>query len=132
MSTLIHQPPTALVTGASAGLGKDIARRRQPHEGHLRVLVGKERFSENHAWSEMPQHWPDSLAGRAVIEVVGQGRLDLGDDGCAARCVASDDDDLQVVTGEPQGDLFAEAGRCASHECGQGLMVERGHATRFL
>jgi hypothetical protein len=22
------------------------------------------------AWTEMPQHWPDSLAGRAVIEVV--------------------------------------------------------------
>ena len=22
------------------------------------MLVGKERFSENHAWSEMPQHWP--------------------------------------------------------------------------
>jgi phosphoglycerate dehydrogenase-like enzyme len=40
------------------------------------VLVGKDRFSENHAWSEMPQHWPDSLAGRAVIEVVGQGQLE--------------------------------------------------------
>ena len=76
MSTLNHQPLTALATGAHAGLGKDIARRRQPHEGPLQVLVGKERFSENHAWSEMPQHWPDSLAGRAVIEVVGQGRLE--------------------------------------------------------
>jgi D-3-phosphoglycerate dehydrogenase len=43
--------------------------RCRPHEGPLRVLVGKERFSENHAWSEMPQHWPAGLAGRAVIEV---------------------------------------------------------------
>ena len=42
----------------------------------LRVLVGKERFSENHAWSEMPQHWPSGFAGRAVIEVVGQGQLE--------------------------------------------------------
>ena len=50
--------------------------RREPHEGPLRVLVGKERFSENHAWSEMPQHWPSGLAARAVIEVVGQGQLE--------------------------------------------------------
>src|SRR6202163_4026335 len=82
MSTLNHQPLAALVTGANAGLGKDIAGRRQPHEGQLRVLVGKERFSENHAWSEMPQHWPACLAGRAMIEVVGQGRLEARlDDG---------------------------------------------------
>jgi phosphoglycerate dehydrogenase-like enzyme len=47
-----------------------------PHEGPLRVLVGKERFSENHAWSEMPQHWPSHVADRAVVEVVGQGRLE--------------------------------------------------------
>jgi hypothetical protein len=40
------------------------------------VLVGKERFSENQAWSEMPQHWPSCLAARAVIEVVGQGQLE--------------------------------------------------------
>jgi phosphoglycerate dehydrogenase-like enzyme len=40
------------------------------------VLVGKERFSENQAWSEMPQHWPASLAGRVVIEVVSQGQLE--------------------------------------------------------
>jgi phosphoglycerate dehydrogenase-like enzyme len=40
------------------------------------VLVGKERFSENHAWSEMPQYWPAGLAGRAVIEVTGQGQLE--------------------------------------------------------
>jgi hypothetical protein len=50
--------------------------RREAHEGPLRVLVGKERFSENHAWSEMPQHWPSGLAARAVIEVVGQGQLE--------------------------------------------------------
>ncbi|HEY1664938.1 MAG TPA: helix-turn-helix transcriptional regulator [Trebonia sp.] len=30
--------------------------RRQPHDGPLRVLVGKERFSEDHPWSEMPEH----------------------------------------------------------------------------
>jgi hypothetical protein len=47
------------------------APRRRPHEGPLRVLVGKERFSENHAWSEMPLHWPSRVADRAVIEVVG-------------------------------------------------------------
>jgi phosphoglycerate dehydrogenase-like enzyme len=45
-------------------------------EGPLRVLVGKERFSENHAWSEMSQYWPACLAGRTVIEVVGQGQLE--------------------------------------------------------
>jgi phosphoglycerate dehydrogenase-like enzyme len=52
------------------------ACRHHPHEGPLRVLVGKERFSENHAWSEMPQYWPAGLAGRAVIEVTGQGQLE--------------------------------------------------------
>jgi hypothetical protein len=52
------------------------ADRHHPHEGPLRVLVGKERFSENHAWSEMPQYWPGDLVGRAVIEVVGQGQLE--------------------------------------------------------
>jgi phosphoglycerate dehydrogenase-like enzyme len=52
------------------------ARRHRPHEGTLRVLVGKERFSENHAWSEMPKHWPAGLTGRAVIEVTGQGQLE--------------------------------------------------------
>jgi phosphoglycerate dehydrogenase-like enzyme len=50
--------------------------RHRLQEGPLRVLVGKERFSENHAWSEMSQHWPAGLAGRAVIEVVGQGQLE--------------------------------------------------------
>jgi phosphoglycerate dehydrogenase-like enzyme len=52
------------------------AHRHRPNEGPLRVLVGKERFSENHAWSEMPQQWPAGLVGRAVIEVVGQGQLE--------------------------------------------------------
>ena len=51
-------------------------RRHHPQEGPLRVLVGKERFSENHAWSEMPQHWAAGLAGRVAIEVVGQGQLE--------------------------------------------------------
>jgi hypothetical protein len=50
--------------------------RHRLQEGPLRVLVGKERFSENHAWPEMSQHWPAGLAGRAVIEVVGQGQLE--------------------------------------------------------
>jgi phosphoglycerate dehydrogenase-like enzyme len=54
----------------------EVARRYHLREGPLRVLVGKERFSENHAWSEMPQHWPAGLADRAVIEVVGQGQLE--------------------------------------------------------
>jgi phosphoglycerate dehydrogenase-like enzyme len=40
------------------------------------VLVGKERFSENHAWSEMAKYWPSCLAGHPVIEVVGQGQLE--------------------------------------------------------
>src|SRR6202012_2681080 len=57
--------------------------RHRPHEGPLRVLVGKERFSENYAWPVMPLHWPSRVAGRAVIEVVGQGQLEarLGDGG---------------------------------------------------
>jgi len=52
------------------------APRDHPREGPLRVLVGKERFSEQHSWSEMPQHWPACVAARAVIEVVGQGQLE--------------------------------------------------------
>src|SRR6202046_4935893 len=50
--------------------------RYRPRAGPARVLVGKERFSENHAWSEMPLHWPSRVADGAVIEVVGQGRLE--------------------------------------------------------
>jgi phosphoglycerate dehydrogenase-like enzyme len=50
--------------------------RYQLHEGRLRVLVGKERFSEIHPWSDMSQHWPESLDGRVVIEVVAQGQLE--------------------------------------------------------
>jgi hypothetical protein len=48
------------------------------------VLVGKERFSENHTWSEMPLHWSSDVADRAVIEAVGQGGLE-------ARLVDADD-----------------------------------------
>jgi phosphoglycerate dehydrogenase-like enzyme len=60
-------------TDLAAGM---TAPRYRPHEGPLLVLVGKERFSENNAWSEMPLHWPSRVADRAVIEVVGQGRLE--------------------------------------------------------
>jgi phosphoglycerate dehydrogenase-like enzyme len=65
------------------------AHRHHPHEGPLRVLVGKERFSENHAWSEMPRYWPAGLVDRAVIEVAGQGQLEarLADDGPPADVV---------------------------------------------
>jgi hypothetical protein len=38
------------------------------------VLVGNEQFSENHAWSEMPQYWPAGLVGRTVIEVANSPR----------------------------------------------------------
>jgi phosphoglycerate dehydrogenase-like enzyme len=77
ISGLVTRRPTDL---PAAGVP---APRHQPHEGPLRVLVGKERFSENRAWSEMPQHWPSRVAGRAVIEVVGQGQLEarLANDG---------------------------------------------------
>jgi phosphoglycerate dehydrogenase-like enzyme len=61
------------VEGGAAGV---TAPRYRPREGPLRVLVGKERFSENHAWSEMSLHWPSRAADGAVIEVVGQGRLE--------------------------------------------------------
>jgi phosphoglycerate dehydrogenase-like enzyme len=50
--------------------------RGRPHDGPIGVLVGTERFSEHHAWSEMPIHWPPCVASRAVIEVVGQGELE--------------------------------------------------------
>ena len=64
-------PSTALPNAAL------IAPRHQPHEGPLRVLIGKEQFSENHAWSEMPQHWRrPALPAVVVIEVVGQGQLE--------------------------------------------------------
>jgi pimeloyl-ACP methyl ester carboxylesterase len=77
--------PTDFRTGAVTAP----THRHHPHEGPLRVLVGKERFSENHAWSEMPQHWAAGLVGRAVIEVVGQGQLEarLVDSGPAVDVV---------------------------------------------
>jgi phosphoglycerate dehydrogenase-like enzyme len=65
----VTSPATDLAAGVAA-------RRGRPHDGPLRVLVGKERFSENHAWSEMPQHWPPRVADSAMIEVVEQGRLE--------------------------------------------------------
>jgi hypothetical protein len=43
----------------------------------------------------------------------------LFDDRCAALCVAADDDDLHAVTGEAQGDFFAEAGGRAGDESGE-------------
>jgi phosphoglycerate dehydrogenase-like enzyme len=52
------------------------AHRPRPQGGPLRVLIGKERFSENHPWSEMQRYWPAGLAGQAVIEVVGQGQVE--------------------------------------------------------
>jgi hypothetical protein len=70
-----------VTVGESVSSATDLAAgvtapRHRPHEGPLRVLVGKERFSENHAWSEMSLHWPSRVADRVVIEVVGQGRLE--------------------------------------------------------
>ncbi len=70
-----------VTVGESVSSATDLAAgvtapRHRPHEGPLRVLVGKERFSGNHAWSEMPLHWPSRVADRVVIEVVGQGRLE--------------------------------------------------------
>jgi phosphoglycerate dehydrogenase-like enzyme len=50
--------------------------RQHEHDGPLRVLVAKERFSEEHAWTDMPEYWPAQVASRAVIEVVGQGQLE--------------------------------------------------------
>jgi hypothetical protein len=60
------------------------------------------------------------------------GRLNLFDDRCATRRVATNDDDLHAVTSEPHGDFFAEAGSCSRHECGRGLVVERGHGFNQL
>src|SRR5204863_6696471 len=56
-------------------------------------------------------------------------RVDLIDDGRPARCVAADDDDVHGVTCKPHGDFLAEPGGCARHECGWGLVVERGHGS---
>jgi phosphoglycerate dehydrogenase-like enzyme len=50
--------------------------RHQLQRKPLRVLVGKERFSENHDWAEMPKHWSSEIASHAIIEVVDQGQLE--------------------------------------------------------
>jgi phosphoglycerate dehydrogenase-like enzyme len=73
--------------------------RHQPHEGPLRVLVGKERFSEDHPWSEMPERWPAGLGGRAVIEVAGQGQLEarLADGGPPVDLDAAADEGVWVA-----------------------------------
>lgn len=42
-------------------------------DGPVRVLFGQPAFSEEHAWHEVPAHWPDELAGlaaRIVIETL--------------------------------------------------------------
>jgi phosphoglycerate dehydrogenase-like enzyme len=64
----IETTPTRLI-GASPSRQKD-------HDGPLRVLVAKERFSEHHAWSEMAEHWSPRVADLVVVEVVGQGQLE--------------------------------------------------------
>jgi hypothetical protein len=76
------------------------ASRGHPHDGPIRVLVGKERFSEHHAGSEMPIHWPARVAVRAGIEVVGHGQLEtrlakhsVVDEGRVAGLMAGRDDD---------------------------------------
>ena len=69
------------MAGGRAGGRREAAGDRakppsaSPEPMPLRVLVGKERFSENHAWSEMPRYWPSCVAGGVVIEAVGPGRL---------------------------------------------------------
>ncbi|MGO9963973.1 MAG: NAD(P)-dependent oxidoreductase [Acidimicrobiales bacterium] len=43
--------------------------RRQLTAGRpLRVLVGTDRFSEDHSWAEMPDYWPNSLRSGVEIE----------------------------------------------------------------
>lgn len=42
----------------------------------LRVLIGRDRFSERHGWGELARHWPAAVAARVDVEAVEVGRLD--------------------------------------------------------
>jgi D-isomer specific 2-hydroxyacid dehydrogenase, catalytic domain len=55
--------------------GAQRERRARP-DSPLRVIVGRERFSEQHGWSEMPRLWPAGLASRVAIEAIQDGRLE--------------------------------------------------------
>jgi D-isomer specific 2-hydroxyacid dehydrogenase, NAD binding domain len=55
--------------------GAQRERRARP-DGPLRVIAGRERFSEQHGWSEMPRLWPAGLASRVAIEAIQDGRLE--------------------------------------------------------
>ena len=48
----------------------------RPPGGRLRVLIGRDRFSERHGWHELARHWPAAVAGRVDVEAVEVGRLD--------------------------------------------------------
>ena len=80
MSTLTHQPPTALVTGATAGLGKDIAVRLARDGVHV-VVVGR-----------------DAARGAAVVDQIHAA-------GGVARFIATDLSDPADIK-----DLAAEVG----------------------
>jgi hypothetical protein len=54
------------------------------------------------------------------------GCFDLLDDGGAARGVASDDDHLHAVAGEPHGDRLTQPGGRSGHQGGQGLGADGG------
>ncbi len=61
---------------AASQVGPRPDRRVPPTDRPLRIALGTERFSEHHAWSEMPDHWPPSLAERVVIEIAAHGTLE--------------------------------------------------------